>query len=215
MKRRGNFTIDHQALASGGYKMTSDYVIWGWRPNVKYSAVLHGFVDFEDEDNLFGHGGSWNGKFPSEARMDFDPEHPRDTVSTDYLANTDSLLVISERLCDFLVKRMLSGMEYLPITIIDHKKKPIAEKYFIAHTVDHVDCLDLKASGPTFSRIRKTRVTEVKQLVLDPKRIDPKRELFRIKNFADEALVSRSLAEAITAAGFTSLGWTEFSEIND
>jgi hypothetical protein len=194
--------------------MTPDYVIWIWKPTIKHAASLHGFVDFDDDNNLFGHGHAWNGTFPAEAKMDFDPEHPRDTVRTDNLANTDCLLVISERLCDLLVKRKLVGMEYLPIPILDHKKKPITDKYFIAHTVDHVDCLDLKASKPTFSQIRKTRVTDVEKLVLDPKRVDPKRELFRIKNFADEALVSRGLAEAITAAGFTTFGWKELSDYN-
>ncbi len=194
--------------------MTPDYVIWSWRPTVKHSAALGGFADFED-DNLFGHGHSWGGTFPAEAKMAFDPEHPRDTVRTDNLANTDGVLVISERLCDFLMKRKLYGMEYLPIPILDHKKRLIAEKYVIANTVDHVDCLDLKASKPTFSQIRKTRITDVEQLVLDSKRMDPKRELFRIKNFARHALIRRDLADAITAAGFTSIGWTELSEIND
>jgi hypothetical protein len=192
----------------------TDYVIWGWRPTVKYSAVLRGFVDFED-DNLFGHGYAWNGTFPAEAKMDFHPDHPRDTVKTDNLGNTDGVLVVSERVCDFLTKRKLGGMEYLPITILDHKKKPIPEKYFIANTIDHVDCLDLKASRATFSKIRKTRITDVEKLVLDPKRLDPTRELFRIKNFARHALVHRDLADAITSAGFTSIGWTELSDIND
>ncbi len=190
-----------------------DYVIWTWLPNVKYAAALGGFVDFENS-HLFRQGHLFAGTFPPEAKMAFDLDHPRETVLTDNLINPNRVLVVSERLRDFLAKRELKAVEYLPIPILDHKKNLLAEKYFIAHTVDNVDCLDVAASKAKFSPLLKTRVSGVEKLILDPNRADPERQLFRIKNFADEALVRRDLADAISAAGFTSVGFRELANYN-
>ena len=193
--------------------MTAEYVIWTWIPNVKHSAVLGNFVDFSN-DHLFRRGNPFNDTFPAEAKLQFNLDFPRDTVRTDNLGNTHGILVLSERLCEFLMKRNVTAVEYLPIGILDHKKKLISEKYFIAHTINNVDCLDVAASKAEYSLILPERVDWVGQLVLDPNRVDPERQLFRIKNFADQALVRRDLADAITAAGFTSIGWKELSQYN-
>jgi len=188
--------------------MSSDFAFLDWRPNVKYSAVLHGFVNFTDS-YLFMQGHRFGDTFPADVAMALDPDHPRDTVLTDNLLNPEGVLVVSERLADFLRARALGSVEFLSVTVLDHKQKPIPEKYFIVNAFDNVDCLDKEASVPKYSPIRKDRVVSVQRTVIDPKRVAPGRELFRIKGFASRVLVGKALRDAIDAAGFTSIGWTD------
>jgi hypothetical protein len=177
-------------------------------------VALGCFVDFENSQ-LLRQGHVFAGTFPENARMEFDHEHqPRGTVLTDNLINPNRILVVSELLCKFLVNRDLKAMEYLPIPILDHARNLIAENYFIAHTVDNIDCLDIEASKPKFGPLLKARITGVERLVLDPDRMDPERQIFRIKNFADEVIVRQDLADAVTAAGFTAVGFRELAQYN-
>jgi hypothetical protein len=144
--------------------------------------------------------------------MAMDPDHPRDTIPTDNLFNPHRVLVVSERLKDFLDKRRLKCVEYLPIAILDLKKKPIAQRYFIANPLDHVDCLDIERSKPVMDDIDEEAIDNVERIVLDPDRVDRERELFRIAHFDRVTLASRELAAAIDQAGFTSIAWAEVKD---
>ena len=90
--------------------------------------------------------------------------------------------------------------------------KPFKEVYFIVHPVEPVECLDLKKSGAKIDKFNKDVIESVKKLVLDKKRIDPKRELFRAKRFYDVIFVRRELAESLDEAGFSGLRWIELSD---
>ncbi len=150
--------------------------------------------------------------FPGDARFRMSKAHKKDTVLTDDLSNTDRLKVCSPRLVDFLRKAKVGHVEYLPVRILDHKGKVASSDYRIVNPFPPQDVLDLKASGPQYSAIRKTTIMDVKRLVIDAKRVEPGVRIFRIKDFTDPVLVDRQLAEDIAAAGFVGPVFTELDE---
>lgn len=190
--------------------MSREFVMWE-SARVSHAVHLDVIQNFT-ESQYFVLGRSFAGKFPENVQFAMDPDRPRDTILTDSLRNIDSLLVISERLRDFLEQRKVKCVEYLPVAILDHKGKPVASKYFIAHTLDDLDCLDVARAQPLYSEIRKASITLVKHMAFDEARIDPERELFQVKNLDGFTFATRELADAITAAKFTGIKWLPIAD---
>ena len=187
--------------------MKEGYFVWGMKL-VPDACVLDELIEVENKWNLVK-GVSRVSDFPQKAAFCMNPDFPNNTIMTDSLRNIRRLIVGSARLAQFLQARGLEAVEYLPVAVVNHKKKVVSRDYFIIHPVNPVDCLDIAKSGARFSKIDKTTADEVKKLVLDEKRIPSTRELFRPKPFYDVVLASRELAEAIVAQGFTGIRWTE------
>lgn len=182
---------------------SADYFVWKW-------ARVPNAISVEDVQNLddtdrFVDGEPWGSAFPPDVTFQLNSERRKDTVATDNVSNVDLFALVSTPLKEFVEKWPVQSVEFLPVTILDHKGKPLPQRYFIVHPFHDLECLDVAASGVQFSQIRKESMTRVKRLVFDPKFEDPKRDLFRIKNFPDLVLVSRPLAEALQAKKFSAL----------
>jgi len=141
-----------------------------------------------------------------------DLNYPRDTLLVDNLGNIDLLIVVSSKFKAFLESRNLKKVEYLPVTINNHKGRVASKDYYIIHPVEPVDCLDLEGSGAEMDFIAKSEVSSVERVVLDDTRIDYERELFKPSSFYEVTLVKRELAQAIDKMGFTGVRWLEMED---
>jgi hypothetical protein len=130
----------------------------------------------------------------------------------DNLINTHQTIVASPKLRAFLEARGLKKVEYLPVTILDHRGRPASTEYSIVHPIEPIDCLDLAASQPHFSAIDKTTIQRVKKLVIDEAKLDPQRELFRANGFGKVTFASRALAQALDQAKFVGIQWKELAD---
>jgi hypothetical protein len=190
--------------------MKTSYLVWRPSNVIPNAAALDHLTGFDRIGRLW-RGESFAGQFPEEATFRMRPDLPQNTVLTDCLSNTDSLIVGSERLKDFLMAQKISDIEYHPVTIRDHKKKVIKGKYFIVNPIHNIDCLDTEASGAEMSQINPEKVQFIKKLVLRNDRLDLSRQLFRITNYNMITLVRDDLATAIGNAGFTGMNFVETS----
>jgi hypothetical protein len=150
--------------------------------------------------------------FPPDARFRMSDDHKRNIGLTDNLINLSGLAVISERLKNFLEGRSLKNVEYLPVTIVNHKKRQVKEPYFILHAVIPQDCLDVQKSGCSYNAIIPTDINNVKALVIEPARLDPDVRLFRLKDFGAPLLISRDLAGEILKGGFRGVSFIELQD---
>lgn len=153
--------------------------------------------------------------FPQGVTFQMDLSDPHDMLLADNLQNADYLIVASKKLKEFLESRSLKKVEYLPVTILDHKGRVASPDYFIVHPIDPVDCLDLDKCSPTHSTIDPEDITYIEELVLDESKVDPERELFKAKNFYIPTLVRQDLVEAIEAEGFDGVQLLDFEDFND
>lgn len=157
--------------------------------------------------------------FPTDAFFHMHRDRPYDTLLTDNLKNINMLIVGSGRLKEFLEKRRVEKVEYLPVTILDHKDKPIRSNYFIIHPIDPVACLDIDRCGATWDELDEDDIESVQRIVIDASMIDEERQvikierkLFRPRHFYRITLIRRDLAEAIDAEGFTGIRWVEMDD---
>ena len=150
--------------------------------------------------------------FPPDAALAMHPDDPYDTLLVDSLANTELLVIGSQRLAELFRSRAVPCVEYLPVTVFDHKGRPTKPAYFILHPVQPVDCLDLERCGPAYSEILNYVIDRVSRLVIDEARIPADRVFFRCRGFYRAILVRRDFAAAISAAGMTGVRWLELED---
>jgi hypothetical protein len=147
-------------------------------------------------------GVTYAANFPKDALVRMSSDAKKRTVLLDDIANTDRIKICSPRLVEFLKERKIKNVEYLPIKILNHKKKITATDYCIVHPIQLQDALDIKASKPTWSAIEKTEIFFVNNLIINQSKVDSMIKIFRLKNFHDPVLIEKKLAEEILAAGF-------------
>jgi hypothetical protein len=188
-----------------------DYLVWTHSNKVKHSCVLDQLIGVKKIFEL-REGVPRASTFPADAHFTMSADFPNNTVLIDSLINTDMVIVASRRLRDFCESRNLKCLEYLPVKIMDHKGKPVANEYFILNPIQPVDCLDIERSEVEWDELVKGDIDTVGQVVLDPARIDPDRELFRLCKYFEPILVHRALAEAIDREKFTGMRWIELDK---
>ena len=150
--------------------------------------------------------------WPKNVTLTMDPEYPDDTLLVDNLINTDMLIVASGQLKEFLQTQALPMVEYLPVTILDHKGRAASSDYFIIHPIHPVDCLKLDEFDITWDVLNENCIDTIARLMIDESRIDPDRLMFRVKFLEGVILFRRDLAGAIDAMGFTGIEWVELDD---
>ncbi len=96
--------------------------------------------------------------------------------------------------------------------IVGKNKKVVSKDYFIINPVYPIDCLDIKKSGPKYSKIVKTNISEVKHLIIDEKRIPKDSKIFRINHFYTPIIISKDLAKEIDDKKFTGFRWIRLED---
>jgi hypothetical protein len=188
----------------------NNYVIWKFE-TVPYACVLQDFTGFEDSNKLF-HGIALSKVFPRNAAFHMNPDFPKDLLLTDNLLNSNSCMVVSAKLTDALRARNVNKLEYLPVSIIDHKGKAASKDYFILNPLELVDCIDRQKSVFRESRVKPGRIAKFEKLVIDEASIPADRQLFRMKDYPNVGVASKTLADELTREKFTGLGWTAIDE---
>jgi hypothetical protein len=187
----------------------NDYVVWDTKvvPHCFVLDQLKG-VDLDVELRM---GVPCGESFPPDAVFTVDPDFPNNIRLADTFDNTKRLVLVSEKLKDFLASWNPPEVEFLAVTILDHKSRPAA-KYFIVHPIHPVDALNPAESGATYAKRNPEWIKEVTTLALDEDKIDKSRQLFKLKYFYNCVLVRRDLADAIAKGGFTGVKWVECSQ---
>lgn len=188
----------------------SSFVVWDHKQSRRDTTLR----DFEGVDQTFPlmAGESLVATFPSDARFSMDSSTPKRKNLTDSPANTSMVIVGSLRLVDFLRELGVVDVEYLPVTILDHKHEPVAEPFFIVHPIRPVDCLDLEGAEPVYSSVLPGQINRVSRLRLHEDRVPGDKKIFRCQSFYRAILVRRDLAEAIVRAGMTGMEWVELED---
>ncbi len=146
------------------------------------------------------------------------PENVTTTMQEDYpddIALADNLYgsyhaIISEKMKLFLQQEISDGsIEYLPITIINHKGRAEPDPYYVLHPRTLVDCIDLEASEVEWNPLDPEEINDCEGLVLNTDAIPENCRLFRLTHWGSEILVRSDLAEKLEEEGFTGLYFPE------
>lgn len=190
-----------------------DYVAWGTSP-------LGGFATVLTPENVpdayeLSEGVSRTDGFPSDAAYRMDPSFPRDVILPDAVKSRggDGVPIVSPALRDLIASFDPPDIEYLPITIYDHKGRVASDEYVIANSYHVVDALDHDAMGIVWNPLDPMAIMTCERVALDASTLGGAPVLFRAKNLEKRVLARRDLAGAIAEAGLTGTYFYELDEV--
>lgn len=190
-----------------------EFVLWE-RKYEDYSATLEGIQGVEDEWEI-NEGISKINTFLNTVSFQMNREKPNDLILLDSIPNIDFLIVASFKLMSFLKKQEIKKIEFLPVTIIDHKSNTLPNDFFIIHPIEPIDCLDAKRCGAIWNKLDPEYIKRLNRIAFNEEFISmedsqmAERKIFRAKNFYRVTFVSKELAKAIDSEGFTGIRWVD------
>jgi hypothetical protein len=147
--------------------------------------------------------------WPADVRLHMDPNFPKALQLPDCVKNLPGAIVVSKRLKEFIAAAKPVHVEYLPVSIINHKGKLASSEYFIINPYKLQDCIDQKASTIDWNPIDTSLIAACTNLVLDEKKIEKNAKVFRLEHYPSKVLFARELADGIKQAKFTGLKFIE------
>ena len=143
--------------------------------------------------------------FPSDVSYRMSDRFPDDLLLSDNFKVAAQVLV-SEALQLRLVSALPEHrLEFLPVSIINHKGRVASDRYFILHPLDVVDCIDIKKSKVSWNPLNKTEVMSSKGLVIDENAVPENLRMFRPRHWGGYIMLRPSLADELGEAGFSGL----------
>ncbi|WP_073560951.1 imm11 family protein [Archangium sp. Cb G35] len=131
------------------------------------------------------------GEYPQDAKIFMSDEEPGIELP-DLVPNTGQMLIVSKRLKDGMSAVNRGPVQYLPLAIYNHKKRPASSDYFIVNPVGALDVLDTAASEIQY---HDGQVVKVTKYVLDPGKIARAPDVFRIKENPEAYVVSERILD--------------------
>jgi uncharacterized protein DUF1629 len=189
--------------------MAVEPLVWEWDVGERF-AVLTSIRNVKDAWQI-AKGIPRAKGFPKDALFEMDPKFKKYVALSDNMANEERMLVVSKKLKDLVEARGPRRVEYLRVGVLNHKKKPVDDEYWIIHPVEVVDCIDTKRSDIDWNAIDKEKIASCEKLVLKANAIDGKHLLFRPKHLEYYVMILPELANAIREGGFTGLRLTPAS----
>jgi hypothetical protein len=190
--------------------MTDQPYLWKANSGGKY-CVLESLQNVPDAYEIAAGKPRLTG-FPKNAQYHMNREFKKQVALADNLWGPGGHRVISGKLKSFVETRKPVGVEFLPVSIIDHKGKVASADYFLLHPVRIVDCIDQKKSQIDWNAIDKDQISSCPELVFNLKAIPEDALVFRPRHMEYEVFVQRQLADDISAEGFTALLFMEPEE---
>ncbi len=116
-------------------------------------------------------------RFPADARLYMDDEHPGKKLS-DLLGNSNNLLLGSKKLVELVKKHCGDMVECLPFTLYDHRRRVASKDYSLIHPLTIADCLDLGKSDIEWNSVDPESISRIRRHVVDRKRLAACRQCF-------------------------------------
>lgn len=189
------------------------------------STIFHPWLEPEDDElaciderpkeirrkgYLLAEGVSCKDWYPENVECQLDEE--AGMVLADVIPGPASMRVVSEPLKKLLEHEASCEIEFLPISIRDHRDHLIGENYYIANVLEVIFCMDRDKSDYVESSLDETRVHTHRHLYLDDSKIPENANLFRLGEDPYLLLVRQDLAKTMADAGLTGI---EFIKLED
>jgi len=189
--------------------MNNEFLIWSQAYREGFCVIdkLQGFK----EQWLLQKGVALAEKWPDNVTFSMTPRYPKDIKLSDGLFGS-SYRVISNRVKDLLAAlAAASNIEFLPVSILNHKGRVASTDYFILNPLDVVDCIDQDKSGIVWNPIDPSIISSVEKFVLRDDAIPKGSAIFRPNFMQRTILTKREVAAKLLAADLTGVFFTEAS----
>lgn len=143
------------------------------------------------------------GHYPPDASLAMEDRDPGLKLAS-LLGNTLSFLVVHQAMKDVLEAACQSEVEYLPVRILNHKKRVHSTEYWIVNPLGTVDLVDREASEIDFDDDGKT-IVGVRKLVFVRARLDGAPAMLRVPEKPEDIYIGTKVVKALAPHGFTNV----------
>lgn len=150
----------------------------------------------------FNEGESLIREYPSEVNLKFSNNRPEGRKLYDFVDNIIGFIIASERV-KAVVEQYEKNVEFLPVTIFDHKGNVAGENYYIINLLGSQPAVDMNKSTYRMDALEEEQMDRIKDFKGDYDAIDPEATFFREKNMLRLFLLRNDLHEAFVKEGFT------------
>ncbi len=186
------------------------YLFWDSHP-VGKTCVLEDLKNVERTNEL-KKGLSRIDDFPEDACFHMNRRHTKSTGLADQLGNGASCTVVSKRLKEFLEPKITSPIEYLPVTIFNHKNQVASDQYFIVNPLNVIDCIKIEESEVKWNSLDPEKIMSVRKLTFDDDKIDKNVSMFRAKHLYGSIFIHEDLANEMEDQNFTGIVFDELKD---
>ena len=156
--------------------------------------------------------------FPSQkdAIMNFDPNYPDGIKLYDFVESINSFHVINSKVKDVFQSLNLQGLEFLPISVVNHNNEVASNDYFILNPLSSINFIDMKQSEYRMDDLDETQISRMKKLVIANDDVPKDAKLFRATTMMDQLFIHDDVKKALEAANITGYklmpadGWEGF-----
>jgi hypothetical protein len=190
--------------------MMSRFLIWE-NSYVEGFCVLTGLKGF-NQPWLLAKGVALANNWPSDATFSMSPDYPTDMKLSDQVFG-GSYRVVSIRLKEALSSiDESSNIEFLPVSILNHKGRLASKDYFIMNPLDSIDCINQDESGVIWNKIDTSMISSCEKLVLKEDAIPEGSVMFREKFMRNTILIRRDIADKLLSTEMSGLFFLEPSQ---
>lgn len=142
--------------------------------------------------------------WPDDASCAMNPAFPKDIGLEDSLFGA-AVLLVSARVKTFLEGACNCNVEFLRVSIVNHKGRIASHEYYVVNPQDVCDCIDIERSEVEWNDLDPESICLCDSLVLREDAIPTDLQIFRLHRWRKLVVIKRELADAMVAAGFTGL----------
>ncbi|WP_163786508.1 imm11 family protein [Myxococcus vastator] len=163
------------------------------RENLNYCFIDEYPSEVGIKSYKIGKGLKLGTDYPEDSRVYMADRYTGIQLS-DLIENACGMLIVSKRIKETFERVNKGPVEYLPLTICNHKKRVASTEHFIINPLGTVDCLNLKASTIVY---HDDKIVQVQRPVLDPGKIEHAPHLFRMQEHTYSFLMSEVMMEEL------------------
>lgn len=144
-------------------------------------------------------------EYPGDVSYQMSDFLPDDILLSDNFYVAGQILVSGELKAYLLTALRNHPLEFLPVSILNHKGRLASNDYFILHALGVHDCIDLERSKVKWNPLKKKIIMNCKGIVFKPDSGPPGLKIFRPQYWGFNVMATRVFADELLAAGFTGL----------
>ena len=182
--------------------------------SINDGAILETYSNLPFPDYMFDKCVSLEEKIFGNIILEMDKDDPDSRVLYDMVDNIDQLPVVSEQFKEMLQHCDCGNVEFLPISIKNHRDKIEKEKYYIVNLIDSIDYIDKEKTTIKYSHMNESQIRTVKNLCLKLENIPENRDLFRADYYYNRYVVSEDLKNKIDDEEFEGMIFVPIEEFN-
>ena len=150
--------------------------------------------------------------WPENVTFHMNAKFPKNVELSDWVKAFHNAILVSKRMKELIEASKPGSTQFLPAQIADHKKKIVANDYFVVNPFKLQNAIDLEKSIYVLGPQEEKHIVDCTTMIFDETQIDKDASLFRLKHYPSKVAFRRDLAMAIKKAGFTGIKFVELED---